>query len=130
MDKNLQQAGEKIRRRVLGDDYVDRAIANADAFGASFQAMLNEYCWGACWSDEALDLRQRSLLNLGMLAALGRMHEFAIHFRGAVRNGLSDGELQAALVQVAVYCGVPAGVEAFRVARQVREEMAREGAGT
>jgi 4-carboxymuconolactone decarboxylase len=92
--------------------------------------MLNEYCWGACWSDEALDLRQRSLLNLGMLAALGRMHEFAIHFRGAVRNGLSDGELQAALVQVAVYCGVPAGVEAFRVARQVREEMAGEGAGT
>jgi 4-carboxymuconolactone decarboxylase len=130
MDKNLQQAGEKIRRRVLGDDYVDRALGNADAFGAPFQAMLNEYCWGACWSDEALDLRQRSLLNLGMLAALGRMHEFAIHFRGAVRNGLSDGELQAALVQVAVYCGVPAGVEAFRVARQVREEMAGEGAGT
>lgn len=130
MDKNLQQAGEKIRRRVLGDDYVDRALGNADAFGAPFQAMLNEYCKGACWSDEALDLRQRSLLNLGMLAALGRMHEFAIHFRGAVRNGLSDGELQAALVQVAVYCGVPVGVEAFRVARQVREEMAREGAGT
>lgn len=130
MDKNLQQAGEKIRRRVLGDDYVDRALGNADAFGAPFQAMLNEYCWGACWSDEALDLRQRSLLNLGMLTALGRMHEFAIHFRGAVRNGLSDSELQAALVQIAVYCGVPAGVEAFRVARQVREEMAREEAET
>mgnify|MGYP001570155254 CR=1 FL=1 len=128
MDKALQQAGEKVRRQVLGDTYVDRAMSNADAFNAPFQAMLNEYCWGACWTDEALDLKQRSLLNLGMLAALGRMHEFAIHFRGAVRNGLSEAELRAALVQISVYCGVPAGVEAFRVARQVRDEMAKEEA--
>lgn len=130
MDKALQQAGEKVRRQVLGDDYVDRAMTNADAFNAPFQAMLNEYCWGACWTDEALSLKQRSLLNLGMLAALGRMHEFSIHFRGAIRNGLSEAELQAVLIQISVYCGVPAGVEAFRVARQVRDEMAKEEAGS
>lgn len=126
MDKDLQHAGERIRRQVLGDGYVDRAISNADPFNAPFQEMLNEYCWGACWTDEALNLKQRSLLNLGMLAALGRMHEFSIHFRGAMRNGLSEAELRAALIQIAVYCGVPAGVEAFRVARQVRDEMASE----
>lgn len=130
MDKALQQAGEKVRRQVLGDEYVDRAMTNADAFNAPFQAMLNEYCWGACWTDEALSLKQRSLLNLGMLAALGRMHEFSIHFRGAIRNGLSEAELQAVLVQISVYCGVPAGVEAFRMARQVRDEMAKEEAGS
>lgn len=130
MDKVLQQAGEKVRRQVLGDEYVDRAMTNADAFNAPFQAMLNEYCWGACWTDEALSLKQRSLLNLGMLAALGRMHEFSIHFRGAIRNGLSEAELQAVLVQISVYCGVPAGVEAFRMARQVRDEMAKEEAGS
>ncbi|WP_027161922.1 carboxymuconolactone decarboxylase family protein [Mesorhizobium sp. WSM1293] len=122
MDSKLQKAGEAIRRKVLGDDYVDRAIGNADDFSRPLQDMLNEYCWGTCWTDAALDLKQRSLLNLGMLAALGRMHEFGVHFRGAIRNGLTDDELRAALIQIAVYCGVPAGVEAFRVARAVRDE--------
>lgn len=126
MDKQLQERGESIRRKVLGDDYVDSALNNADDFSRPFQDVLNEYCWGECWSDEALDLKQKSLLTLGMLAALGRMHEFGVHFRGAIRNGLTDAELRAALIQIAVYCGIPAGVECFRVARTIRDAMAAE----
>ncbi|MGE3873119.1 MAG: carboxymuconolactone decarboxylase family protein [Parvibaculaceae bacterium] len=129
MDKKLQEAGEKVRRRVLGDDYVDRALANADDFSRPMQTLLNEYCWGQCWTDDGLDLKQRSLLNLGILAALGRMHEFKIHFRGAIRNGLTEKELSAALVQIAIYCGVPAAVESFRMAREVRAEMSAETKG-
>jgi 4-carboxymuconolactone decarboxylase len=128
MDEVLRKQGEAVRRRVLGDDYVDRATKGADAFAAPLQDLLNEYCWGMAWTDDGLDLKQRSLLNLGMLAASNRMGEFGLHFRGAIRNGLTDTELQAALVQIAVYCGVPAGVEAFRVACAVRAEMAGEGA--
>lgn len=128
MDETLRKEGEAVRRRVLGDDYVDRAKAGADAFSAPLQGLLNEYCWGLGWTDDGLDLKQRSLLNLGMLAASNRMHEFGIHFRGAIRNGLSDRELQAALLQIAIYCGVPAGVEAFRVAGAVRAEMSGEDA--
>ncbi|ACE94465.1 MULTISPECIES: carboxymuconolactone decarboxylase family protein [Rhizobium] len=127
MDETLRKNGEAVRRKVLGDDYVDRAMNNADSFSAPFQDVLNEYCWGAAWTDEGLDLKQRSLLNLGMLAALNRMHEFGIHFRGAIHNGLTDDELRAALVQIAVYCGIPAGVEAFRVARSIRDEMRQKG---
>lgn len=127
MDEALKARGEAVRRRVLGDDYVDRAISGADSFTAPFQDVLNEYCWGVAWTDEGLDLKQRSLLNLGMLAALNRMHEFGIHVRGAIRNGLTDDELRAALIQIAVYCGIPAGVEAFRVARSIRDEMREKG---
>src|ERR1041384_6285339 len=127
MDETLRKSGEAVRRKVLGDDYVDRAMNSADSFSAPFQDVLNEYCWGAAWTDGGLDLKQRSLLNLGMLAALNRMHEFGIHFRGAIRNGLTDDELRAALMQIAVYCGIPAGVEAFRVARSVRDDMRQQG---
>jgi len=127
MDEALRARGEAIRRQVLGDDYVDEAIGSSDAFSRPFQDLLNEHCWGTVWTDESLDLRSRSLLNLGMLAALNRMHEFGVHFRGAIRNGLTDEELRAALVQIAIYCGIPAGVEAFRVARRVRDEMAEKG---
>jgi len=129
MDEPLQRAGERVRRDVLGDAYVDRAMAAADDFSRPFQQMVNEYCWGQCWADDALDRRQRSLLNLGMIAALGRMHEFELHLRGAIRNGLSDAELQAALIQIAVYCGIPAGVECFRIARKIRQEIAGDGMG-
>lgn len=129
MDEPLQRVGERVRRDVLGDAYVDRAMAAADDFSRPFQQMVNEYCWGQCWADDSLDRRQRSLLNLGMIAALGRMHEFEIHLRGAIRNGLSDAELQAALMQIAVYCGIPAGVECFRIARKIRQEIAADGTG-
>ena len=127
MDEALRKNGEAIRRKVLGDEYVDRAMNGADSFSAPFQDVLNEYCWGTAWTDDGLDLKQRSLLNLGMLAALNRMHEFGIHFRGAIRNRLTDDELRAALTQIAVYCGIPAGVEAFRVARSIRDEMRQKG---
>jgi 4-carboxymuconolactone decarboxylase len=126
MDKELQEAGEKRRRAVLGDAYVDRVLKNADEFSRPLQDLLNEYCWGLCWTDDALDPKQRSILNLGMLAALGRMHEFELHFRGAIRNGLTESEVRAALIQIAVYCGVPAGVECFRSAAKVRAEIAAE----
>lgn len=126
MDEPLQKAGEAVRRQVLGDDYVDKAINGADDFSRPFQAILNEYCWGTVWTDEALALRERSILNLGMLAALGRMHEFRVHFRGAIRNGLSEAELRAILIQIAVYCGIPAGVEAFRIAREVLDDTRKE----
>ena len=127
MDEALKAAGETMRRRVLGDDYVNRAIAGADDFSRPFQDILNEYCWGAGWTDDGLSPRDRSLLNLGMLAALNRMHEFGIHFRGAIRNGLNENELRAALTQIAIYCGIPAGVEAFRAARTVHGAMREAG---
>ena len=94
MDKALYDKGMAMRRKVLGDEYVDRAVANTDDFNRKFQDLLNEFCWGAVWTDEDLKPRDRSLLNLGMIACLGRMHEFEAHFRGALRNGLTPKELR------------------------------------
>ena len=119
MDKKLMDAGLQARREVLGDEYVDRAMKNADEFNKPFQEMVSEYCWGLCWTDETLSRRERSILNLGMIAALGKMHEFELHFRAARRNGLTDDELRAVLTQIAVYCGIPVGVDCFRTAKQV-----------
>jgi 4-carboxymuconolactone decarboxylase len=119
MDKERFEAGLAARKDVLGADYVQDALDKADDFNRDFQELLTEYCWGTCWGDATLDRRQRSLLNLGMLAALNRMHEFEMHFRGALRNGLSQEELKAILTQIAVYCGIPTGVECFRIARRV-----------
>jgi 4-carboxymuconolactone decarboxylase len=115
-----------MRRKVLGDEYVDRAIANTDDFNRKFQDLLNEFCWGAVWTDEDLKPRDRSLLNLGMIACLGRMHEFEAHFRGALRNGLTPKELSAILRQVAIYCGFPAAVDCHRVAKQVLAAEAKK----
>ena len=119
MDKELMNAGVKARRAVLGDEYVDRAMKNVDDFNKPFQELVSEYCWGVCWTDETLSRRERSILNLGMIAALGKMHEFELHLRGAIRNGLTKEELRAVLMQIAVYCGIPVGVDCFRVAKQV-----------
>jgi 4-carboxymuconolactone decarboxylase len=119
MDKDLLDKGLRVRREVLGDEYVDRSMKNADEFNRRFQEIVSEYCWGVCWGDETLSRRERSILNLGMIAALGKMHEFELHFRAARRNGLSDDELRAVLTQIAVYCGIPVGVDCFRTAKQV-----------
>jgi 4-carboxymuconolactone decarboxylase len=119
MDKTVYDRGMVMRRKVLGDEYVDRSVANTDDFNRDFQALLTEYCWGAVWGDDTLQPRDRSILNLGMIACLGRMHEFEAHFRGALRNGLTPKELSAILRQIAVYCGFPAAVDAHRVAKQV-----------
>jgi 4-carboxymuconolactone decarboxylase len=119
MDQELFDVGMQARTRVLGEEYVQRAMKGADSFNAEFQQLVTEYCWGGVWGRSALTDRQRSLNNLCILAALNRPEEFKTHFRGALRNGCTLDELRDTLLQVAVYCGVPAGVEAFRLARQV-----------
>ena len=123
MDKKLMDAGLGVRREVLGDDYVDRAMKNADDFNKPFQEIVSEYCWGLCWTDETLSRRERSILNLGMIAALGKMHEFELHLRGAIRNGLTKDELRAILIHISIYCGIPVGVDCFRTAKSVIAEM-------
>ncbi len=126
MDKERFDRGLAQRKAVLGAEYVERALAQADDFNREFQELVTEFAWGLCWGDDTLDRRQRSMLNLGMLAALGRMHEFELHFRGAITNGLSRDELKAILTQITAYCGVPAGVECFRIARKVLAEVDAE----
>ena len=123
MDKALYDKGMAMRRRVLGDQYVDGAVNHTTDFDRKFQDLLNEFAWGAVWGDDALAPRDRSILNMGMIACLGRMHEFELHFRGALRNGLTPKELGAILRQVAIYCGFPAAVEAHRVAKKVLAEL-------
>ena len=119
MSTALYKRGLEIRRRVLGDEYVDNALANVDAFNSEFQELVSEYCWGKVWGRAALSDQQRSLNNLSMMAALNRPHEFKVHMRGALRNGCGLDEIRDTLLQVAIYCGIPAGVEAFRLAREV-----------
>ncbi len=126
MDKERFDRGLAQRKAVLGAEYVEKALAQADDFNREFQELVTEFAWGLCWGDDTLDRRQRSMLNLGMLAALGRMHEFELHFRGAIVNGLSRDELKAILTQITAYCGVPAGVECFRIARKVLAEIDAE----
>ncbi len=123
MDTERFESGLAARKSVLGEDYVNKALEGADDFNRDFQEMVTEYCWGTCWGDDTLDKRQRSLLNLGMIAALNRMHEWELHFRGAIVNGLTRDELKAILTQIAVYCGIPTGVECFRIARKVLAEI-------
>jgi 4-carboxymuconolactone decarboxylase len=124
MDQAKFDTGLEARRRVLGDEYVDRAFGTADAFNIEFQQLLTEYCWGEVWGRSALGDKQRSLNSLCILACLNRGEEFKTHFRGAPRNGCSLDELRDTLVQIMVYAGVPAGVESFRLAREV---LANEG---
>ena len=119
MSTTLNQDGLEARRRVLGDEYVDRALTGLDTFNTEFQQLVTDYCWGRVWTRTTLDDRQRSLINLSMIAALNRADEFKTHVRGALRNGCTVDEIRDTLLQVAVYCGIPAGVESFLLARQV-----------
>lgn len=123
-ETELYQKGMKVRRQVLGDAYVDRALANGDEFSADLQKLVTEFCWGSTWARGVLTLQQRSLNNLCLLAALNRQQEFEVHLRGAIRNGCTRDEIKETLLQIAVYAGIPAGVEAFRIARKV---LAEEG---
>jgi 4-carboxymuconolactone decarboxylase len=120
------EAGLQARREVLGSDHVDRSMAAASAFSLPIQQYVTETCWADIWTRPGLPRRTRSLVNLGMLTALGRSHELAVHVRGAVRNGCTQEEIQEVLLQTAIYCGVPAAMEAFRVASQVLDEMAAD----
>ena len=119
MSSETYDKGMEVRRAVLGAAHVDRAAAAADAFGKPMQDLVTEYCWGAVWGREGLPRKTRSLLNLAMLTALNREHEFKLHVRGALRNGVSREEISEVLLQAAIYCGVPAAISAFRQAREV-----------
>jgi 4-carboxymuconolactone decarboxylase len=131
MNDELFETGLAIRREVLGAEYVDANLTMADDFNRDFQRIVTEYCWGAAWGRDALTRRDRSLLNLAMLGALNRPAEFKVHLRGALTNGCTREEIADTLIQLTVYAGVPAGVEAFRIARAVFAEVdaARDGGG-
>lgn len=122
MNKELFDQGLKTRRDVLGSDYVDKAIANADEFSKPLQELVTQYCWGDVWNRPGLERKTRSLLNLAMLTALNRPHELKLHIRGALNNGVTKEEIREVFLQAAIYCGVPAGVESFRIAREVFAE--------
>lgn len=123
MNKELFEKGLKVRREVLGAEYVDNAIKNADDFSQDMQELVTQYCWGDVWNRPGLDRRTRSFLNLAMITALNRPHELKLHVRGALNNGLSKDEIKEVFLQVAIYCGVPAAIDAFRTAREVFKEM-------
>lgn len=116
--------GLAARKAVLGDEYVEKNLAAADDFNQEFQELLTEFCWGGAWANDTLTFRERSMINLGMIAALNRMDEFEIHFRGAITNGVTKAELETILHQIAIYAGIPAGVSCFRVANKVFAELA------
>jgi 4-carboxymuconolactone decarboxylase len=122
------EAGVKVRGDVLGAEHVERSLAGATEFTRPMQEFVTEYCWGTIWSRDGLGRRERSLINLGMLTALNRSHELGVHVRGALNNGCTTEEIQEVLLQAATYCGVPAGMEAFRVANRVLEEIHEERA--
>ncbi len=126
--KALREQGLKTRTEVLGKKYVEAALNNVNAFNGGLQDLLNEYCWGAGWGGEGLTRRERSLLNLGMLTALGRTHEVAVHVRGAKNNGLTNEQIAAVFLQTAIYCGVPAAVDSCRAANPVIAEWDAEHA--
>lgn len=122
-DSTRLEAGMEVRREVLGAEHVERSMENATAFGRPIQEFVTEYCWGAVWARPGLDRRTRSLINLAMLTALNRRHELTIHLRGALNNGVTPEEITETLLQATVYCGVPAGMDAFRTAETVLAEQ-------
>ncbi|MGE4427895.1 MAG: carboxymuconolactone decarboxylase family protein [Solirubrobacteraceae bacterium] len=122
-NRTLYEAGLAVRREVVGAKYVDAALVQATDFGEAIQTLVTEYCWGAVWTRPGLDRRSRSILNLGMLTALNRSHELGVHVRGALNNGVSRDEIKEVLLQTAIYVGVPAALESFRVAQRVFDEL-------
>lgn len=122
MTTDLYNRGLEIRKAVLGDNYVETSLAKADEFDRDMQKLTTEYCWGWTWGRESLPKKTRSLINLAMLSALNRPHEFKVHVRGALRNGVTKDEIRETLLQVAIYCGIPAGVEAFRLSKEAFAE--------
>ncbi len=113
------EKGLSIRRAVLGADFVDKAIASADDFNRPLQELVTQYCWGEVWGRPGLDRKTRSIMNLAMLSALNRPHEVKMHVKGALNNGLTKDDIKEVFLQVAIYCGVPAAVDSFRIAKEV-----------
>lgn len=122
MNKELFELGIAKRKATLGSDYVERNLEKADEFNLPFQQAMTEWCWGFGWGDETIDAKTRSMMNLTMIAALGKMEEWELHLKGAITNGVSVEEIRAILHAIAIYCGVPQGVECFRIARTVLTE--------
>ncbi|MEN8281837.1 carboxymuconolactone decarboxylase family protein [Acinetobacter gerneri] len=127
MESEKYMQGLKIRKQVLGEEYVNQAIQNMDEFSEPLQQLVTEYCWGTIWSDETLSLQQRSLINIAMISALNRPNELKLHIKGGLRNGLSKEQIRATLMQVAIYCGVPAAVDSFKLAKQAFLEFEEQG---
>lgn len=123
----FDQDGLAVRRAVLGAEYVDESLARATEFNLPLQELVTEYCWGAIWTRPGLDRRTRSLLNLAMLPALKQWDEFRLHLRGAINNGCTLEDIREVLLQVTIYCGVPTGVEGFRIAQAVLATMPEAG---
>jgi 4-carboxymuconolactone decarboxylase len=123
VNKNFER-GLEIRKSVLGADFVEKSFASADDFNMPMQELTTEYCWGAVWGREGLPHKTRSMLNLAMISALNRPHELKMHVKGALRNGVTKEEIREVLLQVAIYCGIPAGVDGFRIAREAFAEEA------
>jgi 4-carboxymuconolactone decarboxylase len=126
MDKATFDRGLDIRKSVLGAEFVEKALASADDFNRPLQELVTEYCWGAVWGRDGLPKKTRSMLNLAMLSCLNRPHELKVHVKGALRNGLSKDEIREIFLQVAIYCGVPAAVDSFRIAREAFAEYDNE----
>ena len=123
MNKELFEKGLATRRAVLGAEYVDKSLASADDFNRPMQELTTEYCWGTVWNRPGLDRKTRSIINLAMLTALNRPHEVKLHVRGAINNGLTKQDISEIFLQTAIYCGVPAAMDSFRIAREVFKEM-------
>ena len=123
MDKEMFEKGLAIRKDVLGAEFVENAFKTADDFNLPLQELVTQYCWGEIWSRPGLDRKTRSIINLAMISALNRPHEVKMHVKGAIANGLTKDDIKEVFLQVAIYCGVPAGVDSFRIAREAFREM-------
>lgn len=121
--KETYEDGIAMRKSVLGAAHVEKSLSNVTEFSRPIQELVTEYCWGAVWTREGLEKKTRSLLNIAMLTALNRSHELAVHVKGAVINGCTDEEIQEVLIQAAIYVGVPASLESFRVAESTLNEL-------
>ncbi len=126
MDNDLFEKGLAKRKSVLGAEYVETNLASADEFSRPFQEAMTAWCWGFGWSDDVIDPKTRSMMNLSMIGALGKMHEWELHCKGAFKNGVTKDELRAIIHVIAIYCGVPQSLECFRAARKVMEELGIE----
>ena len=123
MPDSAYERGRAVRSEVLGAEHVERSLGNASEFAKPMQELVTEYCWGAVWGRDGLSKKTRSMLNLAMISALNRPHELKMHVGGALKNGVTRDEIREVFMAVAIYCCVPAGVDAFRVAREVFAEL-------
>jgi len=121
--RDLYERGLTLRREVLGPEYVDKSIASANEFMTAFQRLTTEWCWGYAWTRPGLDRKTRSLINLAMLTALNRAPEVKLHVRGAINNGVTVDEIKEVLIHATIYCGIPAGLDAFKAANEVLKEL-------